>query len=66
MTRRITTGELAEQLRGTAAAIRTRLCRTGSYYGVVPDKLPSGRLLWPSDTVDQILARGRSAQVLAR
>ena len=29
--------------------IRVRLCRTGSYFGVIPEKLPNGRLAWPAD-----------------
>lgn len=29
--------------------IRTRYCRTGSYFGVRPVKLSNGRLLWPDD-----------------
>lgn len=31
-----------------AQSVRARLCRTGSYFGVVPLKLASGRLAWPS------------------
>ncbi len=27
--------------------VRARLCRTGSYFGVVPLKLANGRLAWP-------------------
>lgn len=39
-----------------AQTVRVRLCRTGSYYGCVPVKSPSGRLLWPSDGPARILA----------
>jgi hypothetical protein len=28
--------------------VRARLCRTGSYYGVLPLKLANGRLVWPA------------------
>ena len=28
-------------------SVRARLCRTGSYFGVVPLKLANGRLAWP-------------------
>lgn len=31
-----------------AQTVRARLCRTGSYFGVVPLKLASGRLAWPA------------------
>ena len=27
--------------------VRAHLCRTGSYFGVVPLKLANGRLAWP-------------------
>lgn len=30
-----------------AQSVRARLCRTGSYFGVVPVKLANGRLAWP-------------------
>ena len=36
--------------------VRVRLCRTGSYYGIRPQKAPSGRLLWPADGPERILA----------
>mgnify|MGYP000960468400 CR=1 FL=1 len=29
-------------------SVRARLCRTGSYFGVVPMKLANGRLAWPA------------------
>lgn len=29
-------------------SVRARLSLTGSYFGVVPKKLASGRLLWPN------------------
>ena len=50
------TNELAEQLRGTPGSIRVRLCETGSYFGIKPLKLPSGRLLWPADSLEQLAA----------
>ena len=31
-----------------AQSVRARLCRTGSYFGVKPLKLASGRLAWPA------------------
>jgi hypothetical protein len=31
-------------------SVRSRYCRTGSYFGVKPNKLPNGRLLWPVET----------------
>lgn len=29
-------------------SVRARLCRTGSYFGVIPKKLANGRLAWPA------------------
>ena len=52
------TNELAELVRGTPGAIRVRLCETGSYFGIRPLKLPSGRLLWPADALEQLAAHG--------
>lgn len=41
-------------------SIRVRFCRTGSYFGLVPEKLPNGRLLWPADSKERLL-RGQQA-----
>ena len=30
-------------------SVLSRLCRTGSYFGIRPVKLENGRLLWPDD-----------------
>lgn len=56
----LSTEELARAIAGRPASIRVRLCQTGSYYGIKPLKLPSGRLLWPADSVEQLLKRGAS------
>lgn len=42
-------------------SVRVRLCRTGSYYGVRPHKLPNGRLLWPDDSVQRLMGSERGA-----
>lgn len=47
----LTTEQFAEVLHGKPSTIRTRLCKTGSFYGIRPIKLPSGRLLWPAEAV---------------
>jgi hypothetical protein len=61
----IVTKVLAAQIGVTDAAIRRRLADTGSYYGLVPDKLPNGRLLWPDDALDQLRKpRVRSAETV--
>ena len=35
-----------------AQSVRARLCRTGSYFGVVPRKLANGRLAFPAVQVE--------------
>ena len=52
----LTTEQFAKSVHGKPNTIRTRLCKTGSYYGIKPIKLPSGRLLWPADAVQALLA----------
>lgn len=56
----LTTEQFALALQGKPSTIRTRLCKTGSFYGIKPIKLPSGRLLWPTDAV-QALLTGKGA-----
>lgn len=55
-TPRITTEQLATATHSKPNSIRTRLCKTGSFYGIKPIKLPSGRLLWPADAVQALIA----------
>jgi hypothetical protein len=55
----LTTEQLATQLGGRPSSIRTRLCKTGSYYGIKPCKLPNGRLLWPIKEVQQLIEGGK-------
>ena len=51
----ISTEELARQAVTTPATIRVRLCKSGSYFGIRPKKLPNGRLLWPSNSLSLLL-----------
>lgn len=51
----LTTEQLAEAIHGQPSSIRTRLCKTGSYYGIKPKKLPNGRLLWPAEAVISLI-----------
>ncbi|MGO2332539.1 MULTISPECIES: hypothetical protein [Pseudoalteromonas] len=52
----LTTELLANELHCKPNTIRTRLCKTGTFHGIKPIKLPSGRLLWPADAVQALLA----------
>jgi len=38
------------------ATVRVRFCRTGSYFGIRPKKLPNGRLAWPDDSEERLLS----------
>lgn len=64
-TSRLSTEALAEELLVKPASIRVRLCRTGSYFGLVPTKLPNGRLSWPGDAYEKLTAK-KTAKEVAR
>lgn len=53
--RRLTTDEFAAGLGLAAQSIRKRLCQTGSYFGIVPLKLPNGRLMWPANALEALM-----------
>jgi hypothetical protein len=42
-----TTAEIAKANLVKPQTVLKRLCLTGSYFGIVPNKLPNGRLAWP-------------------
>lgn len=42
------TAEFAALNSAKTQTIHKHYCQKGSYYGVRPQKLPSGRLLWPA------------------
>jgi hypothetical protein len=44
------------------ASISTALCRNGHYCGVVPVRLPNGRLLWPADEIDALASGARAVE----
>ena len=57
--RGLTTRELADFAGVTPEGIRVQLCRAGSYFGLTPERLPNGRLTWPADSRERLLAAGR-------
>ncbi len=57
----MTTNELAKPLGINGTSIHRRVCLTGSYFGVKPTKLPNGRLLWPDDAVEQLIAQRKTS-----
>ncbi len=56
----MTTNDLAKPLGINGTSIHRRYCLTGSYFGVKPTKLPNGRLLWPDNALEQLIAQKRS------
>jgi hypothetical protein len=50
------TDEFAAAMQVKATSVRVRLCQTGSYFGIKPEKLPNGRLLWPVDALEKFLS----------
>ena len=42
------TDEIARLNLVRGQTVRARVCRTGTYFGISPQKLASGRLAWPS------------------
>tara|TARA_R110002020_G_C16311277_1_gene773867 strand:+ start:838 stop:1044 length:207 start_codon:yes stop_codon:yes gene_type:complete len=50
-----TTEEFAAVIHGKPNSIRSRVCTTGTYYGIKPKKLPNGRLLWAAEDVLKML-----------
>ncbi len=58
----LTTEALAAACAVKPASIRVRLCREGSYFGLRPDKLPNGRLLWPGDWRERMSAAAKGRE----
>ena len=50
------TRDLATRLGKQPQTLVARVCRTGSYFGLVPQKLPCGSLVWPEDALDRLVA----------
>jgi len=52
----IDTNQLARLAVTTPGTIRVQLCKKGAYFGIKPLKLPSGKLLWPRDSLERLAA----------
>ena len=62
----LSTQALANVLSCAPATIRKRHSTTGTFFGVQPKKMPNRRLLWPSDSVGQLLdiaSRGQAGKL---
>lgn len=53
--RLLTTKELARVMSVRSQSIHKRYCLTGSYHGVRPLKMVNRRLMWPSDSFEQLI-----------
>jgi hypothetical protein len=51
----LNTREFAKKLGKQPSTLHAAVCRQGSYYGIRPQKLPDGTLLWPDDAVEQLV-----------
>jgi hypothetical protein len=56
------TDEFAAALGTKPQTVRARVCKTGSYYGARPLKLPNRMLRWPADALESLL-RGETPRV---
>ena len=50
----MTTNELAKCLGLSTESLRQAHSKQGNYYGLIPLKLPNGRLHWPDDSVAKL------------
>lgn len=54
----LTTEQLAAEIHMQPQSIRKRWSQTGSFWNVIPLKLPNRKLAWPIDAVRQLMNRG--------
>lgn len=52
----LSTAELASLAGVKQQTIRVQLSKTGSYFGLVPVRLPNDRNRWPNDSASRLLA----------
>lgn len=55
----IPTNEFASLLCVKDGTVRRSLCTNGHYLGIVPSKLPNGRLLWPRSKGEKLLRQSQ-------
>ncbi|EXI63724.1 MAG: hypothetical protein AW08_03911 [Candidatus Accumulibacter adjunctus] len=53
---RLSTESAAARLFLRPQTLRAALCRSGHFMGMIPIKLPNGRLLWDADAVERLLS----------
>lgn len=57
---KISTKEFAAALNLQQQSIRAAFCRAGHYLGLVPIKLPNGRMLWDALAVSRLINQGHA------
>jgi hypothetical protein len=56
----LTTNEFARLIGVQGISVRIHTYKSGgSYFGIKPEKLPNGRLLWPADAPERLRAMKR-------
>jgi len=53
----INTEEAAKMFGVKGHSLRAQYCTTGSYFGLIPRKMPNGRLLWARRDIEEMLER---------
>ncbi len=51
----LSTSELVKKMGGKEQTARASLCRFGHWMGLIPQKLPNGRLRWSDEESDLLL-----------
>lgn len=59
----LTTAEFAADVGVKPSSVRTRVCLTGSYFGIVAKRLPNDRLVWPRNATQLLLNTQHKARV---
>ncbi len=59
----LSTDEFAAALGIKPTTVRVRFCRTGSYYGIRPIKLPNRLLRWPADGPQRLMGDNQTADI---
>ena len=51
----VTTEKMGELIGIKATSIRAAYCQNGSYFGIIPTKMPNGRLMWDLEKIENFI-----------